>query len=499
MSRLADRHAGNLGGRLRELGDSRAVVGVRIEPETARSPAVQHTAWMLVNLLARLDAVVAEVRVDGDDAAIRGRVVPLSEATTLQAGVVEGGGAIGGVAVHLAPADGADVILTVGPGQPVGVGWRVHGEGFCGAMSRRAITSVGDSPLPFGPYIAACLAAGEVFREVRLLEYSPIDGLSYSAWDFTIGPGDLHAVGHHLGDVELDLGLAGVGAVGCAFLHALWACPHLTGRAVIADSDREGVAMSNLNRCILFGARHLGQPKASTAADVCRASPISWEPVDGRYARQNVKRAPVAVVSAVDSNRSRDQLQQGFWPARLFGASTRGMRAEVLRCGPPGQGPCLRCHNTPETDVPDEHLREELRTMGEAELETLAREIGKTTGLVRRWRDDGACGEVGDAVLTHLRRPLGNEGTFAVGFVSVLAGTTLAAEVVKEHASAVGPLDDGHQRVKFQFLRPDAPINGRAMPERRDPRCPACSPGSAAVSLWAARAGQLATRREPPP
>jgi hypothetical protein len=145
--------------------------------------------------------------------------------------------------------------------------------------------------------------------------------------------------------------------------------------------------------------------------------------------------------------------------------------------------------------VPDDSLREELRAMGEAELEALAREIDQPAALVRRWRDDGACGEVGDAALARLRQPVGDEGMFAVGFVSVLAGTMLAAEVAKEHAAAAGPLDDGHQRMKFQFLRLDAHSKGRATPEQRDPRCPACVPDGAAVKVWAARAAKLATGR----
>lgn len=41
---------------------------------------------------------------------------------------------------------------------------------------------------------------------------------------------------------------------------------------------------------------------------------------------------------------------------------------------------------------------------------------------------------------------------FAVGFVSVLAGTLLVAEVVKEDARQDGALNDDRQTAKFQFL-----------------------------------------------
>lgn len=491
MSDVADRHSGTLDGRLIAPSASRSVsVVLRLEPNTAHQTAVQHTAWMLVSLLARLVGVVDEVRICGANAPLCRRVIPFpSQAKDLKNSLVESASLIGGAPVRLGDADGSSIVLAVGPGDATGSA-RVCGEGFSGAFSKCAIHSVTDSPLPFGPYVAACLAAAEVFRQVRFLTdlWIPTTALSFSAWDYTAGSGALSAVGSDFQGAELDLGLAGVGAVGSAVMHALWACPGVSGRAVVADADPNGIDLTNLNRCVTFHQRHAGRPKASTAAQVLHDADVAWTPIDGKYARGLTSRMPEVLLSAVDTNRSRQELQQGFWPARLLAASTKDLRAEVLRCGPPGVGPCLRCFNPLEVDLPDDVVRERLRKMSDLELAPLAREINQPIHLVHRWAHEGGCSEVGDAALKVIRGRNQAPAMFSVGFVSVLAGTLLAAEALKEHLGRTRPLDDALQSVKFQFWRPAEDANGRPRPVQRDPRCPACAPTAGGVDTWRDRA-----------
>jgi len=318
--------------------------------------------------------------------------------------------------------------------------------------------------------------------------YDTFDELSFSAWDYTSGPGNLHCVGPELGETAVDFGLAGAGAVGCALMHTLWACPTITGNAVIADSDPHGIDTTNLNRCVIFGRQHIGLPKASTASRILRDAGIAWDPIDAPYARANLSRVPEVLVSAVDTNRSRDQLQQGFWPARLLAASTKNLRAEIFRCGPPGQGPCLRCFNPPAIDLPDDVRREQLRGMDPKDLAIFAASISQPGELVRRWANEGGCGEVGDAAIQQLRKLDQAPAMFSVGFVSVLAGVVLAAEVIKEHIGRDSPLDDDMQSAKFQFERPAASANGRPQPTLRDPACPACDPVGDGLQIWRSRA-----------
>jgi hypothetical protein len=495
MSDLADRHAGRLDGTLSKIGERTATVAVNLEPGTVEDISVQHTAWMLTNLLARQKDVVGGVLVTGADTALLPRVQPgASGGPSLTGALVDGGGAIGGVPVTHGDRADADIVLTIGPGgTPIDgpfLGWRVHGEGFCGAIAAGPIAAADGPALPFGPYVAACLGAGEVFRAVRIptKRYEPTQRLSYSLWDHSTGPGAIHEPGRSLGRLVLDFGMAGVGAVGTALAQTLWACPQLVGRAVIADADRDGIETTNLNRCVIFNASHIGRPKASTAAELLANCDIDWQPVDGPYDRDRLPSIPDLLVSAVDTNRSRHALQQAFWPGRLIAASTNALRAELLRCGPPGVGPCLCCHNPLEVDVPDDVHRAELRAMTEPQLAAFAEEVGHTVEHLRRWAQDGECGQAGDAALARLREQDEPPAMFSVGFVSVLAGTMLAAQLLKEHAGHPVPLDDTAQSAKLQFVNPTAVRNGLARAIRRDPRCSACSPGGVAVAIWSERA-----------
>jgi hypothetical protein len=494
---VADRHSGTLDGRLTEVGEREARVAVVLEPTSIDGIGVQHTAWMLVNLLARLENVVGEVLVAGADATLLARVQPGGLAGgSFKGALVDGANQIGAVAARAAtdPAE-ADIILTVGQGgrpdvAPLG-GWRVHGEGFCGALAKGEIAAAAGSKLPFGPYVAACLASGEVFRATRIPAecYKPARGISYSLWDHTIGAGAIHEPGSEFGPLTLDFGMAGVGAVGTALAQCIWACPQLYGQAVIADADEDGIDTTNLNRCVIFNADHIGRPKASTAAELLADCDVDWHPIDGVYERDRLPHVPGLLVSAVDRNQSRHALQHAFWPGRLIAASTKALRAELLRCGPPGTGPCLCCYNPLEVDVPDSVRRAQLRAMTEPGLVALAAEVGHSVEDLRRWANDGECGQAGDAALAHLReQDVASPAMFSVGFVSLLAGTMLAAQLVKEHGDHAIPLDDHTQSAKLQFINPAASRNGIATAVRRDPRCTACSPGSPAAAIWRDRA-----------
>lgn len=497
MTDLGDRHAGDAGGRL--LTDASPVtVGVIVEPDFAGTAATQHTAWMLLNLLARLEGTVKSVSLECPGAQLAGRVSPLgASSTTLKETLLGGAEGIGGVPVRDEPARAADLLLTVGPGAAPTTGWRVFGDGFCGAISTGAIDPRTAGPLPFGPYVAACLGAAEVFRSVRLpaSRYRLTEALSFSLFDYEMGAGTLRP-GPVLPDhVGLDFGLAGVGAVGCATLQTLWACPGLGGSAVIADADAKGVDLTNLNRCVIFDRRHLGEAKASSAGLILADCDIRWESVDGLYARENLPRIPPTLLSAVDTNRSRISIQEGFWPGRLFGASTLDLRAEVDRFGPPGVGPCLSCFNPPEPEVPDDVRRADLRKGGEEAIAALARRIGCSPEAVRAWAEKGECGEVGAAVLADLRDGDASAPFFSVGFVSVFAGVALAAELVKESAGYSSPLDDGAGQAKLQFLNPSADGNGVPRAARRDQTCTHCDEGSVGLDVWGGRAAAWTSPR----
>jgi len=279
--------------------------------------------------------------------------------------------------------------------------------------------------------------------------------------------------------VTLDASLIGIGAVGAALIHALWACRHVSGSMVLIDNDPKGLETTNLNRYSLFGTCAIGQPKATAAAEIASDATVRWSAHD--VAVESFQLSTARVVSAVDRNSARSAIQFQY-PARIFSGSTLDLRAEVLRCGAPGVGACLRCFNEPEKMAPDEVLRSKLKDAGENAIANLAQSAGITIEEAKEWVATGRCGIAGDRLLPLLRREVGEEA-FAVAFVSVMAGTMLCAELVKDYLVDAGPLSELQQRAAFQFFSPLARSN-RASSFRRDPKCPMCKPDSVACGLW---------------
>jgi len=370
----------------------------------------------------------------------------------------------------------------------------VYGNKWCGGISASPIDPglLGTrSAMPFGPYVAACLAAGEVFKAARLRpdQYVPPKSAFLSVWDYCTAEAPIIGGPLEVG-ITVDAALAGVGAVGCAFMHTLWACAGIGGRIVISDNDTKGLDGTNLNRYALFGSGSVGEAKGSEAARIVSDGEIDW--VARNEGFETMRSIPPRVVSAVDQNTSRAAIQNRY-PARIISGSTLDLRAEVLRCGPPGVGACLRCFNPPEEAPPDEDLRIQLRNAGDTQLDKLAAAVDITRQEAKEWLNTGKCGLPGERLLSHLRHIEG-EPAFAVGFVSVIAGTMLAAEFIKDCVGADSPLSAAAQRAVFQFHVPLARTN-RAALYTRDSNCPMCNPTTIACQKWAERYSRLLPRR----
>ncbi len=498
MERISDRHEGDLGGRLRPFTQVQPVaVAVVVAPDTAHLAATQHTAWMLVNLLARAVGVVETVRVvcpPGVPTA--GRVVPLApRSLPLRDALVGGGQAIGAAPVHhAAAATATDAILVVGANRDSSAGTAAHvrhvaAHGWWGGVSDRPMLQAEPaSDLPYGAYVAAALASAEIYLRVRLPQHAsrPAGTYGWDCWAQALAAQPVPGAPVGLADLDLSgTAIPGVGAVGTTWIHALWATDGLHGEVPIVDADVDGVTISNLNRCPLFGISSLNAPKAPEAARIAADASVIWEPHHARFEQLAI--APTLLVSAVDANQAREALQSRYPPLILSG-STRDLRAEVLRVGPPGVGACLRCYNPPESFIADDQLRVRTRAGGQAAVRALAAEAGVTEADVQRWLDRGDCDQVGMRLLATLHRQEPEPpARFAVGFTSVMAGALLAAETIKTllgHPMAA-TLPDANN-VTFQFLRPAAAVNAVAL-LGRDPRCPACSPANPATRIWSNR------------
>ena len=398
MSSVADRHTSRLGSRLTDFSSHRPVsVTVAVADHVANRREAQHTTWMLLNLLARAEGVIASITLDCPGSAVLApQVIPHltgsgqpTAGEHLQDSLIRAANAIGVVPVTAAtsriatPADdasGAGRHITVTDTPAAARDLAVYGRGWRAALHRAYVRgdAAGDaawlwalllapaeSPLPFGPYMAACLAAGDVYLAVRMPagQFTPAYTYGWDCWTASplasgiasTGPksSEMRQPGPEVPSVDLSgFALAGVGAVGAAWMHALWACPGVHGDVPVVDADCDGVTVDNLNRGVLFTRADIGKPKAATAAAAAPAA-VNWSPSHGPF--ESSGHAPDVLVSAVDGNNARAALQNRYRPLTLSG-STRDLRAESLRIFQ-GSGACLRCHNAPKAELSDEQAR----------------------------------------------------------------------------------------------------------------------------------------------
>lgn len=488
MESIENRHTGTAGGALVATDQSKPLkVHVAISPSASGTVAGQRALWMLTNLLARAVGAVASLTVSCPESRLLPGVSPgYAVGSSLLPAVLEPAVAIKGV--PLAPAAQAperSFVIGIGDIEDAQL-FLVFGDWWGGLTS----TAYEDSAatLPFGPYVAAAHAAGQVFRASRgRTEFVPF---IYDVWQHITTPEI--PINHPPvpGKLTSNLLLAGVGAVGTATMLALWATPGLEGTVQIADADT--VDLTNLNRCVLFDTSSIGLPKATTAANAMEfggAGTLTWDPHNGLAQEHPRRQQPLnLLLSAVDKNRSRLALQR-LIPTTTFGASTYNLRASLMRAGPPGARACLVCHNPLEPEISDHELRERYLA---ADTETRAR-FAESLAISRveldAWARTARCGELDNRALPFLKEEFDAQPRqFSVGYLSVLAGVLLAAEAVKERAASQGSLNDDLNYVSIQTVGPWSPRNGATKYLRQDD-CLFCGTGSstAMLQMWKTR------------
>jgi len=467
------------------------VVRVTVPDEMARLIATQRMAWMLVTLLSRSTThIVSRIVIDCPcEVPLRPLVAPHPAtdgtllSTLIDAQVLGGPDAAPVVAsTDVDPAnrdDGPSLTYVINPGgTDLGLGdnaWAVVASAWAGEVTphRPRLAPDPEARTPFGAYIAACLAAAQVFLTARAHAFEPKPAL-LDAWHWVVEPDQV--VDPDAVEVEIDAVLAGVGAVGSACLLALWAAAGVTGHLTAVDADESGIDVTNLNRCLPFTVADVDSPKAAAAAARLTRADLVIAPEFG-LGEAYTDRA-THLISAVDTPEARHALQDRY-PASAVQASTRDLRLEVLRVDPRTASACLRCYNPPKEAVPDDTLRGEVAAASDDELREHADSIGVPLESVKQWTQTGGCGELGDAMLTRLRASAGSRAEFSVGFMSVLAGTLLAARVVADSLARRNQADTRlveppEARFVLTLLDPTALTNGRRT-YPSDPGCPCCS------------------------
>lgn len=493
---IAQRHRGTLRDRFR---DDRlpAKVTVEVAPETARSRTGQHLAWMVLNLLARQAGEIAtiELSVPPGIAPITplGPLVPAS-AGDLGACLRAGIAAINPTILGARGGERSRVAIRVGPG-PLGEGdlaVATTAIGWSGYMGREPVDVIGADGNPIGAYLAACLCAGEVFKFVRGARpdaASPAQRLWLDGYRFAISGTPDETPELPPGVPLAPAIVAGVGAVGNAFLHVLYAVPEAEGGLTVIDGDLAGIEDTNLNRYVLFGHQDLDRQKASAAAALFAGRPLVVFPVDDSWERWvATQREPRfdLVISAVDKNPARHAIQDAL-PRLILSASTNEMRAQVNAYDVLNGGPCLRCRNRVEAPSGDDAIIAELRRRGAEERRAQAEALDVDPKTLEAFlADPGAhCGAISGETLRRFAG-VAEEPEWSVGFVSALAGVLLAAEYLKHGGGFRPALDAAKDTFRFQFWHPEQQTVNRRVgtPPEANCQCQGRPFQRAIESLW---------------
>jgi molybdopterin/thiamine biosynthesis adenylyltransferase len=241
---------------------------------------------------------------------------------------------------------------------------KTHGDMPCESL---------DSANPFGAGIAACLAAGTVFRTV----FASLLGKDIPAENTIL---DLLSLGSHsrstspdLASIDLkDTHLVGLGAVGNG---ALWAFSKLTeAKGNIIAIDHETVALSNLQRYVCISEADEGKGKAELASRLFAETSIKCQPYSmkwNQYMAIPGEKNLELVLSAVDSAMDRIGIQSSL-PKYIINGYTENRVGGVTRHMKFGEQACLACGFVPEKKMRD-YSQEVADNLGISQLENQVR------------------------------------------------------------------------------------------------------------------------------
>ena len=282
----------------------------------------------------------------------------------------------------------------------------------------------------------------------------------------------------------IDLGhtyIAGAGAIGNGFL---WASRHLDLRGQLDIADDDHVCSGNLNRQIWFNTDDIGRskvdrlvmkaqplfPRLTLVPRQCRLQDLT-EKSDGPWLRR--------LIVAVDSRRARRELQNEF-PGEVFDASTTDIREVVTHHhAQPTTQACLSCIYEPDNEEfsREQHIAEHLgvsvkdvrnERISAAAAQIIAARFPEVTTDVAGTAYDTLfkrlCAE------SQLRTLSGRTIIAPFAFVSVLAGTLLALEIVRRLGSRGNARDFNYWRVSSWH----PPLSQRRTIRQRQPGCAFC-------------------------
>jgi len=493
VSMSGDRHLRpEPSGKLKGLIPGPRTLLVQSSPSYASTFAGQVLLQLLVNLLCRQFGVIEEVWLDVPSVPIDTRTFPFPvlQHARLDEQLLSLGRAVSGDEVRIAlgrpdVASAATILLgpDVEPCSESNFTLVTYGEGwnaFCSPVDRSPEKD-SSSLIPFGPLLAACHAAGGVFRYFQRVPCFATQ--NQSLWTFDLGVWRGDAAPQDVGISLLPAYLIGLGAVGAAFALSLALIPDASGCFIGIDPQQTDE--SSKNRLVSMFQDEIGQSKVALAARLFEGSAIHFYPNQTRwpeYATEPDRLSPpelrneeeafryMWVISCVDRNIHRQNIAR-YLPRHVLSGSTDGLVAQATYCAMEGPCECLAC-NHPVPTFSLERFVQELQGLTPSDRAARYEAWDLQPAMqaaIDEYLFDPECGQVAEAEL----RRLGVEGTteWSVGFVSAAAGIMLAALFLRCCVDGVATAPNEYPERRLIFLGSQEFSTSRA---RRKPDCPVC-------------------------
>lgn len=429
---------------------------ITVADNVAGTQAGQHTGWILTNLLSRQFGVVAEIALNvpnvpllPDTAAFGAKDTFLE---TLEECIKLVAGQHIAVEMHTEPSKDFDIHLVVGSSGDKNLARRtlcIYADGWRWYVGtgEKIPNVLPTSALSFGPYLAASLAAGEVFKHLR--------GLLADKGEFiTESFGSVWSLSVSSSWDELDAGpspeqipqlphvyFAGAGAVAQAAALTLGSS-RIAGRATVVDHDL--LDLTNDNRYVLSTIQDDGEPKVELLSSYLNARGFACHPIKSKWSEyvgllgqkaidtqvgelERQYRFPI-VLSCVDKNEPRHEIQS-LVPKIIIGGSTDGLVAKAQTFYLGHECACLKCFNPIEDR--NETLRrnrKELERMSAEEQSAWCQERNISKEDLARFLAPPECGKLSESDLERFAK---GPPEMSVGFVSMAAGISLATQLIR--------------------------------------------------------------------
>lgn len=328
-----------------------SVVEIEASDEALESPAGQKLVVLLVNVLARMKGVVSAIHLPGVggqkvDVAVPVLGESLADGIDWLALLLSTHGSEHKARIEFGSHEAPTVRVAVGPQRDGAV--IVGADAWRALLGRYAGESDWQTTSPFGPAMAAVIAAAEVFKRLVAANGGTDSGrvslhdLRFSLFNY--GVDDAAESGPANFNLTLrDVAVLGCGAGGTAALYVLAMLPMLAGGIALVEPSVH--KPSNLNRYLMASACDVTEPRhklASVAEHLARFAPrlaptlypLPWEQLT----------APpwTTLISTVDTVETRWQIQRrAVAGAEILDAAVLDLLYTVLRVVPGGW--CLEC------------------------------------------------------------------------------------------------------------------------------------------------------------